>query len=131
MKKVVEDPHWEVPNSLTDEFCDDLIKRFAAGPGQDMVSRCSLVLIIQFDKRNARPKSSASSHWKEEDDFICKKLTESVNEYYFYLKKTAITVSFSHDVVDMNDTGYHIQRYTPNIGFYTWHNDYHFDENMK
>ena len=40
--------------------------------------------------------------WKEEDDFICQKLSESVNEYYSTLKKTVDNCIVFHDVVNMN-----------------------------
>ena len=41
MKKVVEDPYiWQVPNSLTDEFCDELIKKFEEDQLVRYVSRC-------------------------------------------------------------------------------------------
>ena len=131
MKKVVEDPYiWEVPNSLTDEFCDDSIKKFEEDPGQDMYQGVTGLGYNPDIKETHDLVISTSSHWKEEDEFICKKLSESVNEYYSYLKKTVDNCIVFQDVVNMNDTGYHIQKYVPNIGFYAWHNDYHFDENM-
>ena len=131
MKKVVEDPYiWEVPNSLTDEFCDDSIKKFEEDPGQDVYRGVTGIGYNPDVKETHDLVISTSSHWKEEDEFICKKLSQYVNEYYSYLRKTVDNCVIFHDIVDLNDTGYHIQKYVPNVGFYDWHNDYHFDENM-
>ena len=132
MKKVAKDPYiWQVPNSLTDEFCDDLIKKFEEDPGHDMYKGVTGEGYNPNIKETLDLVISANSiHWKEEDSIICKKLTKSSNEYYAHIKKTIDNCVIFNDIINLTDDGYHIQKYVPNTGFYTWHNDYHFRDGL-
>ena len=129
MKKVVEDPYiWQVPNSLTDEFCDDLIKKFEEdpagkkykgivgnGPAPDLKETYDLVI-------------DNTPLWKNEDTFIAAKVGKMILEYFQHVRKHVPDVDIVNGIINLHDSGYHIQKYEPNKGFYTWHNDYQFQE---
>lgn len=131
MKKVVEDPYiWEVPNSFTDEFCDELIKKFeedpagkkykgivGTGPNPDIKETYDLVV-------------DNSPLWIKEDNFICIKVSRIVREYFQYIQEAVPNIDSNNGIFSIQDSGYHIQKYEPNRGFYTWHNDYQFQESM-
>ena len=128
MKKVVKDPYiWEVPNSLTDEFCDNLVKKFEEDPtdsryvgvtgnGLDPEMKVTFDLVI-----------SNNHAWIDEDHFFCEKVGKLTNDYIKYIQETVPDVDITNGITQLNDSGYHIQKYEPNKGFYTWHNDFHFD----
>ena len=129
MKKVVEDPYiWQVPNSLTDEFCDALIKKYEEDPGHDIYQGVTGAGYNPNIKETSDLVISTSRLWKEEDGIICKKVTEASNGYYCHVKKNVDNCVIFNDIMDLTDTGYHIQKYIPNKGFYTWHNDYQFED---
>ena len=131
MKKVVEDPYiWQVPNSLTDEFCDELIKKFEEdpagkkykgvvgnGPAPDIKETYDLCI-------------DSTPLWKNEDSFICIKVSRMVREYCQHIQKAVPNIDISNGIHQVRDSGYHIQKYEPNKGFYTWHNDFAFDEEI-
>ena len=130
MKKVVEDPYiWQVSNSLTDEFCDKLVQKFEedsegkayrgiVGSGVQTEIKETLDLAV----------SPSSEVWKKDDEFISNKIGECINEYIEYITKCIPNVDFHNGIRNVTDSGYHIQRYEANKGFYTWHNDYSFEK---
>ena len=65
--------------------------------------------------------------WIEEDQFFCEKVGKLTNDYIHYIRETIPDVDITNGIVQLNDSGYHIQKYEPNKGFYTWHNDFRFD----
>lgn len=129
MKKVVEDPYiWQVPNSLTDEFCDELIEKFEEdpagkkykgivgdGPAPDLKETYDLVI-------------DNTPLWKNEDTFIAAKVGNIVREYFKHVRASVPNVDTLNGIFNVCDSGYHIQKYEPNKGFYTWHNDFQFQE---
>ena len=129
MKKDVEDTYiWQVPNSLTDEFCDDLIKKFEEdpagkkykgivgnGPAPDLKETYDLVI-------------DNTPLWKNEDTFIAAKVGNIVREYFKHVRASVPNVDTLNGIFNVCDSGYHIQKYEPNKGFYTWHNDFQFQE---
>lgn len=129
MKKVVKDPLiWEVQNSLTDEFCDDMIKKFEddpegksyrgeVGSGIDSTVKETLDLTI-----------TNSDIWEKEDSFICVKVNNAIKSYISYAVKSVPNIDILNGIRNISDSGYHIQKYEPNKGFYTWHNDFQFQE---
>ena len=129
MKKVVDDPYiWQVENSLTDEFCDKLVKRFEKDPENRKYRG-----IVGNGVPDPEIKETfdllvdpSSDIWKEDDKFICNKLNDYINEYVVRIKETIPNVDFHNGIEELNDSGYHIQRYEPNKGFYDWHNDFSF-----
>ena len=129
MKKVVEDPYiWQVPNSLTYEFCDELIEKFEEdpagkkykgivgdGPAPDLKETYDLVI-------------DNTPLWKNEDTFIAAKVGNIVREYFKHVRASVPNVDTLNGIFNVCDSGYHIQKYEPNKGFYTWHNDFQFQE---
>lgn len=131
MKKDVEDPLiWQVPNSLTDEFCDELVRKFEEDPDKTKYRG-----IVGSGKPNPNLKETMDlvvdpelDFWKETDEFICDKIGKDMNAYVKYIYEVVPNIDFHNGIEKVNDSGYHIQKYEPNIGFYNWHNDYAFEE---
>jgi len=130
MKKVVEDPYiWQVSNSLTDEFCDKLVQKFEED-SEGKVYRGIVGSGVQTEIKETLDLavSPSSEVWKKDDEFISNKIGECINEYIEYITKCIPNVDFHNGIRNVTDSGYHIQRYEANKGFYTWHNDYSFEK---
>lgn len=129
MKKVVEDPLiWEVQNSLTDEFCDDMIKKFEDDPeGQSYVGIVGGGINPEI-KKTLDLTITNSGIWEKEDSFICTKLHNAIKSYISHAVKSVPNIDILNGIRNISDSGYHIQKYEPNKGFYTWHNDFQFQE---
>ena len=128
MKKLLEDPYiWEKPNALTDEFCDHLVQKFEDDPGNDVYKGIIGMGYADPDTKETFDLSiSRSQYWKTEDNTVCTNVGELVNEYFDYVKESVPNSQARNAIVKISDTGYQIQKYLPNKGFYTWHNDYRF-----
>jgi len=130
MKKVVEDPYiWQVSNSLTDEFCDKLVQKFKED-SEGKVYRGIVGSGVQTEIKETLDLavSSSSEVWKKDDEFISNKVGECINAYIDHITKCVPNVDFHNGIRNVTDSGYHIQRYEANKGFYTWHNDYSFEK---
>ena len=129
MKKLLEDPYiWEKPNALTDEFCDHLVQKFEDDPGNDVYKGIIGMGYADPDTKETFDLSiSRSQYWKTEDNTVCTNVGELVNEYFDYVKESVPNSQARNAIVKISDTGYQIQKYLPNKGFYTWHHDYRFE----
>ena len=129
MKKLLEDPYiWEKPNALTDEFCDHLVQKFEDDPGNDVYNGIIGMGYADPDTKETFDLSiSRSQYWKTEDNTVCTNVGELVNEYFDYVKESVPNSQARNAIVKISDTGYQIQKYLPNKGFYTWHHDYRFE----
>ena len=130
MKKLLEDPYiWEKPNALTDEFCDHLVQKFEDDPGNNMYRGIIGKGFADPDiKETFDLNISHSQCWKKEDNIVCTNIGELVNEYFDHVKESIPNSAANSGIFKISDTGYQIQRYLPNKGFYTWHNDYRFEK---
>jgi Rps23 Pro-64 3,4-dihydroxylase Tpa1-like proline 4-hydroxylase len=110
---------YEIPNNLSPEKCEEIIRRFeesdektegivySTGP-LDMKTKVSVDLMI-----SGRPG------WDDIDDYLCIQLKEGFKQYREYMKDfVAIDEVFSR----VKDHGYQIQR-TEKGGYYSWHCD--------
>ena len=68
-----------------------------------------------------------SKFWKEIDEKLSIKLTQSLKEYAEFLNKNAMNKilmwSITNNFYKINDKGYQIQEYKKNEGYYEWHLD--------
>jgi hypothetical protein len=125
------DPYvYEIRNNLSNEMCESIINKFkeeeefqeegftigGLNPG---VKKTKEIYISHSCDR--------SKFWKEIDKKLSTKLTQSLNEYAEFLIKNAISdvliEAITNDYWKLNDTGYQIQEYKKNEGFYQWHTD--------
>lgn len=66
--------------------------------------------------------------WNYIDKILEKKLNEGIVRYVKYIYNiTTIKPSFTYSN-DLSDTGYQIQKYKKNDGFYNWHDDHMIDK---
>lgn len=130
MMKVVDPLIWEKKNSLTEEFCDKLISKFEEDPG-DSKGKGIIGQGINLEVKDTWDIYISNEYWKDEDNIVCNILTNSISEYRSYLTDYDIRLDpFSTLGNKIVDSGYNIQKYETNKGFYTWHNDYRFSKKL-
>ena len=122
---------WTKKNSLTEEFCNHLIKKFETNPER---------MEGMVDQNNPRVDKSlkvtmdagitTNSDWVEEDKILYKSVKIALNEYEAHLEKIAHNKCDGHGwklhpshYYKIKDTGYKMQKYEPN-GYYHWHHDW-------
>lgn len=113
---------FEIPNNLSPEVCEDIIKRFekddrkirgrTANKDDTLVKHSTDLLLSGLDD------------WKDIDTYLHNKLQEGLKEYRKHLSNVCGTADTS--VFGGYDSGYQIQR-TVTGGFYSWHHDQEFD----
>jgi len=113
---------WEKQNALDSEFCKNVIYKFerdlrkTSGKtlgGVDVNTKISTDISITY-----------INGWKEEDKVFYESLVDSLKEYRLYLKNN---FPINPMDMDLNDTGYQIQRTIGGEGFYSWHHDSHWN----
>ena len=126
-----QDPYvYEIRNNLSNEMCESIINKFK----EEEELHKDGVTVGGFNPRTKKTKEIHISHscdrskfWKEIDEKLSTKLTQSLKEYAEFLKINAINevlmMSITNNVYKINDTGYQIQEYKKNEGYYKWHLD--------
>ena len=117
---------WVKNNSLSESFCNHLIKRFEVDPLRDEG---------KVDQNNPRVDRSlkvtmdtgitSNPAYAEEDKILYKACKIALDEYEQHLEVLAEGNKRLHPSYDyeIKDTGYKIQKYAPN-GYYHWHHDW-------
>ena len=109
----------EIPNSLSSEKCEQMIKRFE---GDDRKRRgvTAGANPEQSVKKSMDLTFSGLEGWKDIDEYLQKQLTKGVDKYKEHLMKEVGSL----DWVDymLEDTGYQIQKTTKGE-YYSWHKD--------
>jgi len=115
----------EIPNSLSKNVCDKIIKQFEEDDtklqgcfGKGYVNKKTKTSIDLF--------LSAFSDWNHIDNLLSKALSIGVDKYRKYIRETKSDTepeSWSVDMRYLYDSGYQIQR-TDTNGFYKWHHDF-------
>jgi hypothetical protein len=109
----------EYDNILSDELCDEIISNFLKekntheGQTSGGVNK-SVKNTTDFHLQN----NCTNDEWVKIDDELYKKLNYCVTQYRSKYK--AFEFSFN----ELKDTGFQIQRYIKNEGFYIDHNDF-------
>jgi len=118
----------EIPNNLSDELCDEMIKRFEEDedktPGVVGGGSESSKPIVSSIKTSLDLGISGKDGWKDIDTILKNKLSEGLRKYDDHLSKlfggSPLTPAFSSKTC--RDSGYQIQR-TDKGGYYSWHSD--------
>ena len=121
---------WVKENSLSEDFCNQVINKFETDPYRKAG---------EVDQNNPRIDKNLKitidttiTHniaWREEDEVLYKALGNALYEYEIHLQKTSSGKWNLHpsDGYQVKDTGYMVQKYEPN-GFYNWHHDWCMNE---
>jgi hypothetical protein len=114
----------EIPNNLSEEKCEEIIKRF------EMDDRKTPGVTLA-GSGNERVKNSLDIHisscdeWKDIDEYLHQQLTIGMREYDSHLTNTGYgNLKRFYAGGKCHDSGYQIQKTT--IGeYYSWHDDSH------
>jgi len=110
----------EIKDSLSTDICTNIIQRFEHDERK--------VPGITFNKEDPDVKKTMDLHisskegWKDIDTILFKALEKGVQQYIEHLKIN--DTCFGDILIDTIDTGYQIQRYTKETGYYKWHHDF-------
>jgi len=114
---------YEIPNNLSDEKCEEIIKRFEKDdrkkPG--VVGSTAQVRPI---KKSLDLNITRSSGWSDIDKYLYAQLGEGLKQYSAHLTKIGCHDGISYSLSNKNcsDTGYQVQKSV--IGdYYSWHHD--------
>ena len=116
-------------NALSNQFCNRVIKKFDSDERKkDGVVGSGLVGSTRVDKNVKDTKDlkiSRHDDWNDEDSVFFESLSVGLEEYRKYInnKNEGICNCFPCGSLDINDTGYKLQKYEPN-GAYHWHHDW-------
>lgn len=109
----------EIPNNLSPEVCEDMIKRFEKDDGKVR----GLTADSNPDspvKRSVDLAISSIDDWKDIDEYLHKQLGEGIDKYMKHIRKKAGTTPWM--AYKLEDTGYQIQK-TTQYEYYSWHSD--------
>ena len=114
---------WSKEESLSESFCDNMIKKFDESNHQQYDGKMGTGVVDPWVKQTKDlVLGSNLDDWQEEDDILYKSLTNGLDEYSAYLDSIHPSLVFS-SFIKLHDTGFQIQRYEPE-GFYEWHHDW-------
>lgn len=106
-------------NSLPNYICEYLINLFDTDAMNMVYPGLVRNGVVSDTKKTLDLKLLPSIN--KYDDYLFQELTSNINNYFqdkIYKYKTNII-----PIINANDTGYHIQKYIANTGFYGYHND--------
>ena len=109
----------EIPNNLSDEMCEQMIKRFE----EDHRKRRGTTADANPEtlvKKSMDLQLTGLECWKDIDEYLHKQLNEGVNKYKEHLMKKIGSVDWVN--YRLEDTGYQIQKTTKGQ-YYSWHYD--------
>jgi hypothetical protein len=120
------------PNSLSREFCQELIDKFE----KDERSLQGAMFNGRIDpsvKLTTDLKISGITGWEKEDSIVNKTLSEALAKYVDYTQNKNGTCAF-YGEYGYTDAGYKLQKYSldpdsEKTGFYDWHTDFKIDSN--
>ena len=109
-------------NTLSSEFCDQVIERFNRDP---RVETGKIFSGIDLNIKNSQDLqistlTTGEDNWDIEDKVFCRNLQKYIIEYQKVCCAPNATDLF---IDDIRDHGYQIQKTLPGTVGYTWHND--------
>lgn len=104
-------------NALSEEFCEQCIKKFKKDPNK-IQGRTGGGVLPEI-KQSRDINISEYDHWKEEDQVFFDSLNEAIAEY----RKLHVSKLLWLNTDKYQDYGYQIQETLPG-GFYKWHHDF-------
>ena len=122
---------WVKENSLTEEFCKNVIDKFETDPYREegKVNQNNPRIDISV-KLTIDTGVTNNIAWKGEDEILYQALSIALEEYNDYLMEygkenlpdNGCTL-YPAQNYQIKDTGYKVQKYEPN-GYYHWHHDW-------
>jgi Rps23 Pro-64 3,4-dihydroxylase Tpa1-like proline 4-hydroxylase len=114
---------YEIPNNLSDERCEEIIKRFDADKRKSAGIVGSKGEIKSIKKSTDLSITRIGNEWKDIDNYLHTQLAEGIEQYTAHIKKIGCYGGISHSLQNKcTDSGYQIQKSV--IGdYYSWHND--------
>ncbi|MAH59180.1 MAG: hypothetical protein CMN91_12220 [Synechococcus sp. ARS1019] len=124
-----EDFIMEMPKSLSKDFCKSVIEKFELDDRKQdgCVGTTSDPIVKKNVKVTTDLPISDKDDWKEEDEVFFKALSAGMDQYVercAEISDNILDLQMMLSQFSMEDTGYQIQRYQKNSGWYTWHHDY-------
>ena len=112
---------YELPNNLSDEKCEEMIKRFEA---DDRKKRG--VTLAEDDNEHKKSMDlhlSGLDEWKDMDEYLNQQLKIGLKEYMSHIIDSGYgNLQRFYSAADCHDSGYQIQKTV--IGeYYSWHDD--------
>lgn len=116
-----------IENNLDDKLCIEIIDKF---DNDNNIKPGLTGYTLNKETKNTKDLFISNKiNWKSIDNILKKKLNESINKYIDNLYiKYKIQPSFLVKCSNLSDSGYQIQKYNKNEGFYNWHDDYCIDK---
>ena len=114
---------WEVPNSLPDTLCDDLVNFFEEE--KELQYQGVTAGGVNTNIKDSVDLKMNSKVCPELDDRLFQVVTKDNDDYVQKIAEALYPEDLRHLVTNcmMSDTGYQIQK-TVKDGFYRWHNDF-------
>lgn len=122
-----------IDNNLDEIFCDNLIKKYENDKNKyiGVVGRNGT--INKELKNTTDLQISRYQNWKNEDTILCQALNKGINEYIDNILNNLtninifnINLNIFSKIYNNNDTGYKIQKYDRDKGYYNYHNDFEY-----
>ena len=122
-----------IDNNLDEIFCDNLIKKYENDKNKyiGVVGRNGT--INKELKNTTDLQISRYQNWKNEDTILCQALNKGINEYIDNILNNLtninifnINLNIFSKLYNNNDTGYKIQKYDRDKGYYNYHNDFEY-----
>ena len=114
---------YEIPNNLSDEKCEEIIKRFEADKRKTrgVVGTEGLVHDI---KTSVDLSISGCEDWKDIDMYLHEQLEEGIKQYKTHLNDDLSYSGLEHmfSPPGAHDRGYQVQKSVVG-GYYSWHSD--------
>lgn len=122
----------EYENVLEPDLCKEIIKMFnesetkykgVTGGGLNENVKKTFDMHISNTLRDTRISEEQRKQWQICDDKLYHALTTHLHKYYHDVGLTEL-LKEKHIISNTHDTGFQIQRYIKNDGFYTFHQDF-------
>tara|TARA_Y100001935_G_scaffold207690_1_gene177052 strand:- start:2 stop:628 length:627 start_codon:yes stop_codon:yes gene_type:complete len=130
-KAEVKDFIYIKKNSITESFCEHVIKKFNEDPRKgDGVIGFNAQRVDKTVKDTKDIHISTAEGWEDEDKIFFDALGIGLQEYSEYLENLneGCCKGFPNPTFNSSDTGYKVQKYQPN-GHYHWHHDWSMSAN--
>ena len=108
------------PHSLDKDLCNEIIKLFETSTNQHP-GVISSGLNEKFKKTRDLHMNIEQDNFRTIDNILVQKLNRHIYNYMKATNEHYRVLTFG----EVEDSGFNIQKYTKNVGYYHWHNDEH------
>ena len=114
---------FELPNNLSEEKCEEIIKRFEMDDKK--TPGITLGETISSYKKSVDLHISSSDEWKDIDEYLHQQLKIGLEEYKSHLTNSGYgNMQRFYVNGECHDSGYQVQKTTTGQ-YYSWHDDSH------